>query len=421
MKTRLKEGSMVGQGLHTDRHVVVVGASIAGLRCAQSLRSAGFDGPLTLIGAERHAPYDRPPLSKALLLREWSDGAAAAARLADPDELDRLRIALRLGVPAERVATEERVVTLADGSSVRYDVLVAATGATARPAPWSPRSGLCVLRSLDDAYAISTRLALGEPVVVVGGGFIGTEVAAAARLRGCPVTVVDPVPEPMARLVGKEIATSLVALHRRHGTTTRFGTGVVAVEGQAGALWVTLDDGTRLGASTVVVGIGSVPATGWLAGSGIALDGGVMCDEYLRTRGAQDVFAIGDVARFPHPGTRRTARSEHWTNAVDQARFVADAIVHGAHERYLPSDYVWSDQYDWKVQAVGWQDPFGGSVRVGDLAAEGRTATVFTDVDGVACGAVTVNWPRALVQCRRLLARREVASALVDELRAAVG
>jgi NADPH-dependent 2,4-dienoyl-CoA reductase/sulfur reductase-like enzyme len=232
------------------------------------------------------------------------------------------------------------------------------------------------------------------------------------------VTIVDPVREPMTRLVGSDLADALVRLHHRHGTTTRFGTGVVAVDGHAGHLTVGLDDGSELAASTVVVGIGARPATEWLAGSGITVDGGVLCDGQLRAHGATDVFAVGDVARYPHPGLGRTVRSEHWTNAVDQARHVAQVIVRDTAERYEPTDYVWSDQYDWKVQSIGWQDPAGGSLRVGDLDTDGRAAEVFTDVDGVACGAVAVNFPKALLLCRRLLAQRSPASAVVDELRA---
>jgi NADPH-dependent 2,4-dienoyl-CoA reductase/sulfur reductase-like enzyme len=418
MNNHAKELIVAGQDAAPGRHVVVVGASIAGTRCAQALRSAGLDGPITLIGAEAHLPYDRPPLSKGLLSGQWSDAAVHAVRLADADELRNDGIELRLGVSASRVDVAARVVELADGAAVSYDALVLATGAVARPAPWSASSGLCLLRTLDDARVLSDRLALGEPVVVVGGGFIGTEVAASARRRGCPVTVVDPVREPMTRLVGPDIADALVRLHHRYGTSTRFGTGVVAIDGHAGHLSVGLDDGSELAASTVVVGIGARPATEWLAGSGITVDGGVLCDGLLRARGAADVFAIGDVARYPHPGRQRTVRSEHWTNAVDQARHVAGVIVRDTSDQYAPTDYVWSDQYDWKVQSIGWQDAAGGSLRVGDLDPHGRAAVVFTDADGIVCGAVAVNWPKALLVCRRLLAQRAPAHAAVDQLRA---
>ncbi|MGW2824345.1 NAD(P)/FAD-dependent oxidoreductase [Streptomyces sp. NPDC001443] len=399
------------------RHVVIVGASLAGTRTAQNLRALGHTGPITLIGAEDELPYDRPPLSKQLLLQEWSESSVDEIRLAGKAELDELDIQLRLGCAAIALDAPAGVLRLADGTSVGYDVLVIATGAAARPSPWQPKSGVLQLRTLQDARAISEQLALGRPIVVVGGGFIGTEIAAAARARGCEVTVVDPLPEPMTRLVGPEIAGSLVDLHLRNGVKTRFGTGVVGIEGEAGDLTVELDDGGRLQAATVVVGIGSVPATDWLVSSGLLLDNGVVTDGFLRAVGYENVFAVGDVARWPHPGKGSAVRAEHWTNAGDQARYVASAITGGTAEAYTSTDYVWSDQYDWKVNAFGWRDPLGRSHLIGDLQGDGRAAVVHTDVDGALCGAVTVNWVRALNQVRRLSA----SGASGEEAVAAVG
>ncbi|MGW3312947.1 NAD(P)/FAD-dependent oxidoreductase [Streptomyces sp. NPDC001073] len=387
------------------RHVVIVGASLAGTRTAQSLRALGHAGPVTLIGAEDELPYDRPPLSKRLLAEDWSESLVDEIRLAGKAELDELDITLRLGCAAVGLDTSARLVGLADGSTVAYDVLVIATGAAARPSPWRPASGVFQLRTLDDSRAIAGRLTLGEPLVVVGGGFIGTEIAAAARARGCAVTVVDPLAEPMARLVGPEIAGALVDLHRHNGVTTRFGTGVVDIEGEAGRLTVALDDGEKLVASTVIVGIGSVPATDWLTDSGLGLDNGVVTDGCLRAVGHENVFAVGDVARWPHAGRGTEVRAEHWTNAGDQARYVASAVVTGtATEPYVSTDYVWSDQYDWKVNAFGWRPSEGRSVLVGDLEADGRVAVLHAAADGGLCGAVTVNWVRALNQVRRLSA-----------------
>ncbi|ROO87424.1 phthalate 3,4-dioxygenase ferredoxin reductase subunit [Actinocorallia herbida] len=384
------------------RHVVIVGASLAGTRTAQSLRTLGHTGPITLIGAEAELPYDRPPLSKSLLKGEWSQASVDEIRLAGPAEFAELAVELRLGAAAVGLDTAARSVRLGDGTTVPYDVLVIATGAAARPSPWLPE-GVHQLRTLDDARSIAARLALGEPVVVVGGGFIGTEIAAAARGYGCAVTIVDPVPEPMARLVGPEIAGGLVDLHRRNGTETRFGAGVVGIEGTPGELTVELDNGERLPASTVVVGIGSVPSTGWLAGSGLNLDNGVATDGFLRALGADDVYAVGDVAHWPHPGRGHGVRAEHWTNASDQARYVAEAITKGLQDAYEPTDYVWSDQYDWKVNAFGRRDPEGTSLVIGDLAENGKVAVIHATATGAACGAVTVNWVRALNQARRLL------------------
>ncbi|GAA2705959.1 NAD(P)/FAD-dependent oxidoreductase [Actinoplanes palleronii] len=400
-----------------DQHVVIVGASLAGTRTAQGLRALGHTGPITLIGAETELPYDRPPLSKTLLSSDWSASAVDEVRLISTAELDQLAVELRLGTAAAGLDTAAKLVRLADGAEVGYDVLVIATGAVARPSPWNPASGVLQLRTLADARAIAERLALKEPVVVVGGGFIGTEIAAAAVAAGCPVVVVDPVPEPMARLVGPEIAGSLVGLHRDNGVTTRFGVGVIGITGVAGALTVELDTGERLPASTAVVGIGSIPATDWLTGSGLTLDNGVVTDGFLRAVGAADVYAIGDVARWPHPGRGQQVRAEHWTNASDQARHVATAIARGTEAAYESTDYVWSDQYDWKVNAVGWRDPRGSSTVIGDLAEGGRVAVVHADAGGAACGVVTVNWVRALNQARRRLMAGEPGATIVEALR----
>ncbi|PTT59459.1 NAD(P)/FAD-dependent oxidoreductase, partial [Arthrobacter sp. HMWF013] len=318
----------------TDRHVVIVGASLAGTRAAQGLRTLGYAGPITLIGGEKELPYDRPPLSKHLLASDWSDEVIEGNRLMTPAELDELAIEVRLGTAAVALNPVTKAVTLSDGSSVAYDVLIIATGAAARPSPWNPSSGVLQLRTLDDSRAISARLALKEHVVIVGGGFIGTEIAAAALKAGCPVTVVDPVAEPMARLVGPEIASILVELHLRNGAQTRFGVGVTDIQGEEGALTVVLDDGTRLEASTAVVGIGSIPSTSWLVGSGLTINNGVLTDPFLRAVGADDIYAIGDVAQWPHPGRGTDHRAEHWTNASDQARYVATAITGGEVQPY---------------------------------------------------------------------------------------
>ncbi|GAA1967838.1 NAD(P)/FAD-dependent oxidoreductase [Agromyces allii] len=399
-----------------DRHVVIIGASLAGTRTAQGLRTHGHTGRITLIGAEDELPYDRPPLSKELLTSDWSDESVAGVRLVTQAELDDLDIDLRLGVAATGLDLDTRTVDLADGTGVAYDVLVIATGAGARPSPWNPPSGVLQLRTLADSRAIAERLALQEPVVVVGGGFIGTEIAAAAIGFGCAVTVVDPVAEPMTRLVGAEIAGALVELHRDNGAVTRFGVGVTDIRGEAGDLTVVLDDGSELRASTAIVGIGSVANTGWLEDSSLTIANGVVTDPYLRAIGTEGVYAIGDVARWPHPGHGTDIRAEHWTNASDQARYVATAITQGVSAPFDSADYVWSDQYAWKVHSVGRRDAAGTSIVVGDLDADGRVAVIHADADGIACGAVTVNWVRALNQVRRLLAAGRPAADIVDEL-----
>jgi NADPH-dependent 2,4-dienoyl-CoA reductase/sulfur reductase-like enzyme len=384
------------------RTVVVVGSSIGGVRTAQALRSEGFDGRIVLVGEETALPYDKPPLSKQFLAGQWDADRTA---LLTAEAAEREGIELRLGVRATRLDIAAKQVHLADGTRVDYDQAVIATGASARPSPWRPGSGVHVVRTLEDSLALRADLDHDGPVVVVGGGFIGAEAAATARGLGREVTVVDPMPTPIGRVVGPEIGQYFTELHHRHGVATRFGMGVEGIEGAAGDLRVRLTDGSELAAATVVVGIGAVPNDGWLADSGLPIDNGVVCDEYCRALDAPDVFAIGDVARWYHPGHREYVRVEHWTNAVEQGQCAAHNIAHPDDLRsYRPVEYVWSDQYDWKVQIVG--RPTRGTQHevIGELTGvKPRAAVLYTDETGMLTGVVTVNWPKALVQCRRLV------------------
>ena len=382
--------------------VVVVGSSIGGVRTAQALRSEGYGGRVVLVGEETQLPYDKPPLSKQFLTGQWDlDRVLLLTEEKAADD----GIELRLGSAATRLDVAERTVHLADGTALEYDSAVIATGASARPSPWRPESGVHVVRTMADSRQLSEHLADGGPVVVVGGGFIGAEVAGSARGLGHEVTVVDPLPTPIGRVVGPEIGRYFTELHHRHGVETRFGVGVEAVEGRAGDLTVRLTDGSQLKAGTVVVGIGAVPNDGWLADSGLPIDNGVLCDQYSRALDAPDVFAVGDVARWFHPVHREYVRVEHWTNAVEQGVVAAHNIAHPDDLRtHHPVEYVWSDQYDWKAQIVG--RPIHGTRHelVGELSGERpRAAVLYADDTGRLCGVVTVNWPKALVLSRRML------------------
>jgi phthalate 3,4-dioxygenase ferredoxin reductase subunit len=331
-------------------HVVVVGSSVAGVRTAQALRTEGHQGRITLVGAEPDEPYDRPPLSKQFLT-----GAQTEERISllSPAEAAEAGIELRLGVAASNLDLTGAQVHLADGGRVPYDAVVVATGLSARRPQWLPASGAHVLRSIDDSRGLRTHLVPGAPVAVIGAGFIGAEAAASARAAGCEVTVIDPVEVPLERVAGATLGALLAGLHERNGVRTRFGVGVSRVSGVEGALTVGLDDGSEVAASVVVVGVGAVPNVEWLYGTGIELDDGVVCDENLRASD-RSVYAAGDVARYPHPGLGFSTRSEHWTNAADQARCVAHNIVNPTEPiAYQPGDYFWSDQYDWK-QSPGW-------------------------------------------------------------------
>ncbi len=392
--------------------VVVVGSSIGGVRAAQSLRSEGYEGRVVLVGEETQLPYDKPPLSKQFLTGQWDlDRVLLLTEEKAADD----GIELRLGSAATHLDVAERTVHLADGTALEYDSAVIATGASARPSPWRPESGVHVVRTMADSRLLSEHLADGGPVVVVGGGFIGAEVAGSARGLGHEVTVVDPLPTPIGRVVGPEIGRYFTELHHRHGVETRFGVGVEAIEGRAGDLTVRLTDGSQLPAGTVVVGIGAVPNDGWLADSGLPIDNGVLCDQYSRALDAPDVFAVGDVARWFHPDHREYVRVEHWTNAVEQAVCAAHNIAHPDDlKAHHPVEYVWSDQYDWKAQIVG--RPIHGTRHelVGELSGERpRAAVLYADDTGRLCGVVTVNWPKALVLCRRML---PTATAFDDAL-----
>ena len=388
------------------RHrVVIVGSSVGGVRTARALRAEGFTGPITLVGEEPELPYDRPPLSKQVLTGAWP---AERAGLLTAQAAADAGVELRLGEAARSLDTEARRVHLADGEVLPYDDLVIATGASARPSPWQPESGVYTLRTLADCRTLKKCFADGASVVMIGGGFIGAEAAAAARSAGCDVTLVDAVAVPMERAAGPVVGALLADVQRRHGTRTRFGVGVRSVTGRAGDLVVTLSDASVVRAEAVVVGIGAIPNDQWLQGSGLTIEDGVVCDAYLEAAGVTHVFAIGDVARWPHPELAAQVRSEHWTNAADQARCVARAIARpGAREPYQPSDYIWSDQYDWKLQLAGQRSRAVAEWVIGTADAQRPRVTVLhEDAAGQLCGAVCLNWPKAFVQCRRLLDER---------------
>lgn len=385
-----------------DRTVVIVGSSVGGVRTAKALRSQGFTGRVVLIGGEAHLPYDKPPLSKQFLAGSW-DQSRVTILTAEDAKL--AGIELRLGNPAERLDIAGRAVVLGNGARVTYDVVVVATGAAARPSPWRVDSGVHVVRTLDDAHGLVNALAATGPVVVVGGGFVGAEVAATARAVGRDVTIVDPLAAPISRIVGDELGSILAGVHSRHGVRTRFGTGVESIEGREGDLRVTLTDGETLPAATVVVGIGAIPNDGWLASSGLLVVDGVVCDEFCRAVDHPDVYAVGDIARWRHPGHREHVRVEHWTNAAEQAVCVAHNICHpGELRRYAPTEYVWSDQYDWKIQIAGRPSHAVLQKIIGDFGGDrAQAVALYGDRDGTLSGAVTVNWPKALMICRRMI------------------
>jgi len=388
-----------GQVLDNGR-AVIVGGSLAGLRTAQSLRREGHEGTITIVSEEQHwPPYDRPPLSKQVLVGSLPP---ERVRLRVPDDLDAEVCA---GVRAAGLDVASRTVLLDHGERIPYDGLVVATGASARRIPGADAmAGVHVLRTIDDSLALRAELEQASSVVVVGAGFIGCEVASSCRALGLDVTVVDVLPLPLAPL-GTRAGEIVRAFHEANGVHLRLGTGVAGFDGGDRVRMVRLSDGTTVATDVVVVGIGVVPATGWLDGSGLTLDDGVVCDEACLARGGEDrVVAVGDVARWDHP-RYGSSRIEHWTNAGEQAAHAARALVRGGEAAgpFAPVPYFWSDQFGTKLQFVGScgaDDEFAiveGSVDDGRwVAAYGR--------DGVTVAALCVGWPARLAAWQQLVA-----------------
>ncbi|MFF5985965.1 NAD(P)/FAD-dependent oxidoreductase [Prauserella flavalba] len=383
--------------------LVVVGASLAGLRAAEAARKAGYTGPVTLIGDETHLPYDRPPLSKAYL-----DAAQ------QPDVIFReerhlrhvLGVDLRLGAPARALDPARRTVHVGD-QEISYDGLVVATGATARTLPGADGiAGVHTLRTLDDAIAVRRALDAGARTVVVGAGFIGSEVASGARKRGLPVTIVEAAPTPLVRAIGAEMGEAVAGLHHRAGTELRCGVAVERLEAEHGRIRrVHLSDGSTLEADLVVAGIGADPATGWLLSSGLECDNGIRCDATLAADGAAGVYAAGDIARWYNPVFEQPMRIEHWTSAAEQGAVAArNALDPAAAMPYSTVPYFWSDWYTHRIQFVG--VPGADEVRiVSGRADEDRFVALYRRGDRLT-GVLTLNGRAIVMKYRGLLARR---------------
>jgi NADPH-dependent 2,4-dienoyl-CoA reductase/sulfur reductase-like enzyme len=382
--------------------VVIVGASLAGLRTSQALREGGFDGGIVLVGAEKDLPYDRPPLSKEILLGTKEPEFAA---LTSPAELEELDVDLELGVAAQGLDPAARRVELADGRSLSYDRVVIATGARPRALPVDQNGldldGVHVLRTMEDGLAVRAAFEAGGNVVVVGAGFIGCEVASAAAARGLPVTVVEFLPTPLHAALGPELGAIVERLHRDGGVDMRCGTGAAAVVGSGRVEEVVLTDGTRLPADVVVVGIGVVPETGWLEGSGLEVSNGVVCDERLRAGGRPDVLVVGDVARWHHPALGRPVRVEHWTNAAESGAFAAEQIL-GRDGSYTPVAYVWSDQHGRRIQLLGLPESGDRAHLVLGSEEDGRLVALY-EGDGRVHAAVGLSNPGRLMRFRAVV------------------
>jgi phthalate 3,4-dioxygenase ferredoxin reductase subunit len=381
-----------------------VGASIGGVRTAQALRRENYRGRIVLVSEESVLPYDKPPLSKAFLAGTATVDDVSLLTQAQVDELD---IEVRLGSRAAHLDMARDEIEFPTGERLGFDQLVIATGASPRPSPWGQPEGVHLLRTLEDSRRLRADLEQGGHLLVIGGGFIGAETAATARSRGLTVTIVDPSPVPMERVLGPEIGERFTRLHQNNGVTTLFGIGVQGLSGCRGNFQVVLTDGQVLDADYVAIGIGAVPNDGWLASSGLHIDNGVVCDKYLRVPDAPNVYAIGDVCRWQNPRHDRLTRVEHWTNAVEQASIVARNIADPTHlVACAPVEYVWSDQYDWKIRVAGEAGiaEYRHVEVIGDDADTGRFAGLYSPDGRIFSGMVVVNWPRALIAGRKALA-----------------
>jgi NADPH-dependent 2,4-dienoyl-CoA reductase/sulfur reductase-like enzyme len=379
----------------------VVGASLAGLRASEALRRLGFDGRLSLVGAEPHRPYDRPPLSKEVLRGEREP---QQIQLTKPEAFDALELDLHLATRAVSLDPETRRVELEGGRHLEFDGLVIATGAAPRTLPGSPvLPGVHCLRTLDDCLALRADLERGPRVAVVGAGFIGAEVAASCRLRGLQVTLIETLPAPMAAAVGVQVGERMGQVHRDQGVDVRCGVRVEALEGHERVERVVLSDGGHVAADVVVVGIGVTPETRWLESSGLELKDGVVCDETCATR-APDIVAAGDVARWTNRLFGESMRVEHWTHAVEQGEAAAARLLAGpdATTPFAPVPFVWSDQYDRKIQIAGRPRP-DDSVHMAHDDVEERRFVALYQREGRLVGAVAMNRVRDLMAYRRMI------------------
>ena len=348
-----------------DRTFVIVGASLAGAKAAETLRAEGFDERVVLIGAEHERPYERPPLSKDYLRGEVDRETVYVHPDGFYAEHD---IELRLGRTAVSLNTAARELALDDGKRLCYDRLLLTIGAEPRrlSIPGGELDGVLYLRSVGDCDALRGRLDRGGRVVVIGAGWIGAEVAASARQRGLEVTVIDPLTVPLERVLGTEVGAVYRDIHLDHGVQMLMGTGVEAFEGGTAVERVRTTDGRELACDFVVVGVGVQPRTGLAAQAGLAVDNGILVDEHLQTR-APGVFAAGDAANAHHPFYGERIRVEHWANALHQGPIAARAML-GEPDVYDRLPYFFSDQYDVGMEYAGFARTWDRVVFRGDPA-----------------------------------------------------
>lgn len=393
----------VAGAARADATIVIIGAGQAGGWAAHTLRKEGFSGRVVLIGDESHPPHERPPLSKAVLAGQ---APANSTRLHDSKAFDALALDWRPGVRVTRIDRAAKRIALADDQTLSYDKLILCTGGRARKLAVAGMDCAAVrtLRTIDDALALAPVLAPGHRVVVVGGGWIGLEVAATARKKGAEVTVVEAQSRLCERTVPAEISDHLLALHRSHGTQVILGTGIVEFAVAAdGKSVVKLLDRPALTCEAIVVGVGMVPNDELANDAGLACDGGVIVDSRCRSSDP-DIFAAGDVALTPNPWAGRRLRLESWQNAQEQGIAAARSAL-GIELQYQPLPWFWSDQYDMNLQIYGLAKP---SHRLVVRGAAGSDSFIHFYLDGDRLeAAVGVNAARDLRFARRLIEQRK--------------
>lgn len=391
----------------SEQTILIVGAGQAGGWAAQTLRKEGFAGRVVMFGDERHPPHERPPLSKAVLSGE---AAPESTWLQKPEAFDALAIDWRPGSRVARIDRSAKKLELAGHEAIRYDKLIFCTGGRARLLALPDSDGVAVhtLRTIDDALALAPVLAPGRTLVVIGGGWIGLEVAATARKKGAEVIVIEAQSRLCERTVPREISEHLLALHRSNGTRVLLGAGVAGLEARLdGRSSVTLVDGEALTCDAIVVGIGMLPNDELARDAGLACDGGVIVDSRCRTSDP-DILAAGDVAVTPNPWAGRRLRLESWQNAQEQGMAAARSAL-GLEVDYQPLPWFWSDQYGMNLQIYGVPTP---THRVVTRGAPGSDSFILFYLEGdVVKAALGPNAARDLRFARRLIEQRKPVDA----------